>query len=497
MTVTETQPETQTADATPCVSDLTRSVIEQVVSLEEYGEARQRAADGLSKVVRRVLEKNTTPASAVAEIQEQIAELNQQIEAHLNAVLHHPEFQKLESAWRGLEHMVKNTPNRNNIHVRVLPVSKKELAKSLRRYEGDWQQSPLFKLVYAGIDQPNNTPYACIIGGYEFDHSKPDVDMLLQLSKTAAACHAPFIAAASPRLLGIERWGQVNDPPDLTSLMNSDADKASWRSLREKDDAKYLALATNRPMARPPYGEHNPVDGMDGFTEHVEGTDASKFVWMNPAYAIGANINKAFDRYGWCIKIRDNEAGRVEGLPVYTFKDEYGAQALTCPTEVEIGNMLAQEMNSLGLVALQHHKGTDFGVFQALPSIQKPAEYDDPDTRADAKLAAKLQYILGLSRFAHSLNRMATSWRGQFATGKQLEQRLARWVGRYILANPDAPGMGEEAKAARPLRDAKIAIEAIEGEPGFYSAEISLLPHYQLEGLKASLRLQSRIRDKQ
>ena len=275
----------------------------------------------------------------VATIQGIIAEIDRRLGDQINAILHHPDFQRLESAWRGLHHLVNNTETDEMLKIRVMNVSKKDLAKTLKKYKGAaWDQSPLFKKLYEEeFGQLGGEPYGCLVGDYYFDHSGPDVELLGELSKVAAASHAPFIAGASPALFQMDSWRELSNPRDLTKIFLT-PEYAAWRSLRESEDARYVGLALPRFLARRPYGaKTNPVEEFE-FEEDTGTGDAEKYAWANSVYAMAVNINRSFKLYGWCSRIRGIESGgAVEGLPTHTFPTDDGGVDMTCPTEIATG----------------------------------------------------------------------------------------------------------------------------------------------------------------
>ncbi|HEY4349883.1 MAG TPA: type VI secretion system contractile sheath large subunit, partial [Paraburkholderia sp.] len=323
-----------------------------------------------------------------------VAELDRKLSEQLNQIMHHADFQKLEGAWRGLRHLVTNTESDTLLKIRVFNVSKKELAKNLKRFKGiAWDQSPVFKKVYEEeYGQLGGEPYGCLIGDYHFDHGPQDVEMLRGISQIAAAAHAPFIAAADSNLLGMENWNELSNPRDLASIFTT-PDYAGWRSLREMDDAKYLALTMPRTLARLPYGaKTDPVEEFD-FEEDTEGADSSKYTWQNSAYAMAVNINRSFKYYGWCTRIRGVESGgAVENLPVHTFPSDDGGVDMKCPTEIAITDRRSAELDKMGLMPLVHRKNSDVAAFIGAQSVAKPEEYDDPAATANSNLSARLPY---------------------------------------------------------------------------------------------------------
>ncbi len=291
-------------------------------------------------------------------------------------------------------------------------------------------------------------------------------------------------------VMNMDTWQELSDPRDLTKIFQT-AEYASWRALRESEDAKYLALTMPRYLARLPYGAAtDPVEEFD-FEEETESADHSKYCWSNSAYASAVNINRSFKEYGWCARIRGAESGgMVEGLPCHTFPTDDGGVDMKCPTEIAITDRREAELAKNGFMPLSHWKNTDFAVFVGAQSLHKPAEYDDPDATANAELGARLPYLFSTCRFAHFLKCIVRDKIGSFKERKDVQDWLNKWITQYVTSDPTA---SEETKARYPLAAAEVSVEENPANPGYYNAKFFLRPHYQLEGLTVSLRLVSKL----
>ena len=465
---------------------------------KEFKPKSERAKEEVETAVRTLAEQVLSRADVVSDdvsqtIKAYIAEIDRKLTEQLNHVMHAAEFQQVESAWRGLHYLVNNTETDTQLKIRVLNVSKKDLGKVLKRYKGTaWDQSPVFKKIYEEeYGQLGGEPYGCLVGDYQFDHSPPDVELLRGIAQVSAASHAPFIAAAAPTLMGMESWNELSNPRDLAKIFST-PDYASWRSLRESDDSRYLALAMPRTLARLPYGaKTDPVEEFD-FEEDTAGADSSKYTWQNAAYAMAVNVNRSFKEYGWCSRIRGVESGgAVQNLPTHTFPTDDGGVDMKCPTEIAITDRRSAELDKMGLMPLVHRKNSDMAAFISAQSLNKPEEFDDPDATANAALAARLPYMFACSRFAHYLKCIVRDKIGSFSSRDQIQNWLQNWILNYVDGDP--ANSSEDAKARKPLAAAEVVVEEVEGAPGYYSSKFYLKPHYQLEGLTVSLRLVSRL----
>jgi type VI secretion system protein ImpC len=466
------------------------SLLDQIVSKGRFGHdttGSQRGKDLIKEFIAQVLEGHiTVTRDTEASIQARIAQIDRLVSKQLNQILHHPSFQKLEGTWRGIRYLLDQSETGTMLKIKVLNTSKRELLRDLQR-ASEFDQSALFKKVYEeefGVF--GGAPFAAMIGDFEFGRGPEDMDLLQRISQVAASAHAPLLSAASPELLNLENFTQLGLPRDIAKIFDS-TEYAKWKSFRQSDDSRYVALTLPRVLARLPYGqETSQVDGFD-FEEDVDGTDHSKYLWSNAAYALGARLTDAFAKHGWCAAIRGVEGGGlVEDLPTHNFMTDEGDVALKCPTEVQITDRREKELADQGLVPLVHCKGTDYAAFFSVQSANRPRLYDKDSANANARLSAQLPYILAMSRFAHYLKVMMRDKIGSFTTRDECQTFLNRWITKYVLADDTA---SQSAKARLPLREASIEVSDVPGKPGAYRAVAFLKPHFQLDELTISLRL--------
>ena len=420
----------------------------------------------------------------------EIARLDALLSAQVNAILHHPQFQQIEAAWRGLHYLVEQSDTDRSVQVRVLGLSKRELFRDLDRAI-EFDQSQLFKKVYESeFGMPGGTPYGLLLGDYEFSNHPDDVEMLRKISGTAAAAFAPFVAAAGPALLGLDRFDTLEQPLNLPRTLDQ-VEHLKWRALRDTDDARFIGLTLPRVLMRLPYAD----DGMraDGFRfrEEVTGPRHEKYLWGNAAYAFGAVVVRAFARSGWLADIRgvhrDVEGGgMVHGLPVHYFATDKAGIAPKSSTDVIVTDALEGALSDQGLIPLCHCHDTELSAFCAAMSIQKPKKYSTPEATTNARISAMLQYVLCVSRFAHYLKAITRDKIGTFSEAAECEDYLHRWLQRYVTADP---GASPEVKAELPLREAQVRVRSHPGKPGHYLCTAYLWPHFELDELVGTLKV--------
>jgi type VI secretion system protein ImpC len=470
--------------------------VEQVSLLDQIVEQGRMARDPAAKergknlvkdFVAQVLEgAMTVSKDAEAMITARIAQIDHLVSIQLNEILHHQAFQKLEGSWRGLRYLMDQSETSSMLKIKVLNVTKRELLRDLQRAP-EFDQSALFKQVYEeeyGVF--GGAPFAGMIGDYEFTKHPEDIELLEKISNVAAAAHAPFLTAASAEMFNLDNFTKIDAPRDLGKIFDT-TEYAKWKSFRQSEDSRYVGLCLPHILMRLPYGKAGATVDAFNYEEGVDGTDHSKYLWSNAAYALGARLTTAFAHYGWCAAIRGVEGGGlVEGLPTHNFLTDSGEIALKCPTESPITDRREKELADLGFVPLVHCKNTDYAAFFSVQSAQKAKLYDKDAANANARLSTQLPYMFAISRFAHYLKAMMRDKIGSFMSRKECENFLNQWIMQYVVGNDE---VAQEVKARRPLRDARIDVMEIPGKPGAYRAIAFLKPHFQLDELAISLRL--------
>jgi type VI secretion system protein ImpC len=453
--------------------------------------AAREVDNAVTALVREAMRDESIIADDVIEtIDAILARLDEKLSEQINEIMHHEEFQKLEGTWRGLAYTLNNAETDATLRVRVMNVSKSELQAMTRRFPGaKWDKSPLHDQVYEqNLGTLGGKPFGVLIGDYYFDHSSADVNLLSALGKIGEAALCPFIAAASPTVLGLDNWGEINVPPDLSEIFET-PEYAQWNSLRESDNARFLALTLPRVLAREPYGPGSTsvVDEFN-FDEKTDGHAGRMYTWMNAAHAMAANINRAFKEHGWTVNIRGvKSGGEVAGLPTHLFDSGSGTKDLKCPTEVSITDRREGELSKAGFLPLIFRQHTDKAAFLGAQSLHKPGKFVDDEATASANLASRISYMFAVSRFSHYLKVMVRDKIGQSPDRGQLERDLQSWINKYVHIDPT--NATEKDRAKRPLAGAKVTIIEDELNPGYYVGKFFLKPHFQLEGMSIGMSL--------
>ena len=469
----------------------TTSLLDSIVAQSKVARSdteRVRAKDIISELVREVLSGTVVVSDNLsASLDARVAEIDELISRQLSVVMHHAEFQKLESTWSGLHYLCKHTSTGALMKIRIFNATKTELIRDFKTAI-DFDQSALFKKVYEEeFGTFGGAPFGTLVGDYQISRQPEDMYFVEQMSHVAAAAHAPFLSAASPEMFGLDGFTDLGKPRDMSKVFDT-VEYAKWKSFRESEDARYVGLTVPRFLGRLPF---DPKDGatVEGFNfvEDVDGSDHAKYLWINAAYAFATRLTAAFETYGWCAAIRGVEGGGlVEDLPTHTFKTDEGEIALKCPTEIAITDRREKELSDLGFMPLVHCKNTDYAAFFGAQSTQKPRKYDSDAANANASLSAQLQYMFAVCRIAHYLKSMMRDKVGSFASPGSVEQYLNNWIYQYVTTDDNAT---QEVKAKYPLREARVDVSEVPGRPGHFRATAFVRPHFQLDELTVSLRL--------
>jgi type VI secretion system protein ImpD len=448
-----------------------------------------------------------------------IARLDAAIGRQLDAILHHQRFQQLESSWRSLAWLVNRADEaataeasgdgQSRVQVRLLSASKRDLARDLAGAV-EFDRTAVWRKVYEDeFGTAGGTPYGLLVADYAFGKHPDDVDLLSGLAEIAAASFAPLIAAPQADLLGIDSFHDLEEAPALDTL-HAGADYTKWRSLRGREEARFVGLALPRVLARRPYdgwiggadvaGEPERTWARRGFRyrEDVDGPNGGHRLWTSAAWAFAGVVIAEFGRSGWFSDIRGGSrglagGGLVAGLPVEAFGASESFAFRRGPTETLVTEATERRLAAAGFIPLAAVGADGRAVFHSNQSLHAARRYDRAEATANARISSMLQYMLCVSRFAHYLKVMARDKVGSVATADELEHMLNEWIHDYVTPDDRASA---ETRAKLPLRAAKVEVRDEPGSAGGYRVLMHLQPHFQLDELAAAVRLTTTVRKK-
>lgn len=420
-----------------------------------------------------------------------IAEIDKRLSKQVDEVLHHDDFQKLESAWRGLKMVVDRTDFRENVKLELLSVTKEELLEDFEDAP-EIAKSGLYKHAYtAEYGHFGGQPYGAIISNYAFNHSVQDMKLLQDVASVSAMSHAPFIAGAGPEFFGLENFDGLPDLKDLDAIFEG-PQYAKWQAFRESDDSRNVGLTLPRFMLRQPYGNENPVKAFN-YVENVEGSKED-FLWGNASYAMASNLTRSHAKYRWCPNIIGPQSGgMVEDLPVHKYT-EHGEIKITAPTEITLSDRKEFELSEQGFIGLTVRKGTDNATFFSANSPQKAKFFGNSKEAKQAetnfKLGTELPYLFVVNRIAHYIKVLQRENIGSWKTRNELERELTTWIRQYVADQDNPPAA---VRSRRPLREARIVVTDDPGNPGWFRVDMTVRPHFKYMGSSFTLSLASKL----
>lgn len=422
-------------------------------------------------------------------LDQQIAAIDEKLSSQLDAILHNPEFQKLESAWKGMKFLVDRTDFRKNIKIEMVNVSKQALLEDFED-SPETVQSGLYKHIYTQeYDTPGGEPVGAIVSNYEFTSKPQDVTLLQNVSKVSAAAHCPFIASVGAQFFNKKNPSELPAIEDLSNYMER-AEYLKWKSFRESEDSRYVGLTLPRFLLRLPYGPDTIPVKEFVYKEKVTGDQHDKYLWGNASFAMAANLSRSFADNGWCVQIRGPEAGgKVEDLPIHLYDVGRGNQ-MKIPTEILIPETREFEFANQGFIPLSFYKNRNYACFFSANSTQKPQLYDDPNVTANSRINSRLPYIFLTSRLAHYLKVIQRENIGATKNATALQEELNNWI-KNLVTEMKAPS--PSVAAQRPLSAAKVTVSEIADNPGFFRVAMAVSPHFQVEGIDVNLQLVSQM----
>jgi type VI secretion system protein ImpC len=417
-----------------------------------------------------------------------IAEIDHKLSRQIDEVLHHAEYQKMESAWRGLKFAVDRVNFRENIKVEMLNVSKEDLLM-------DFEDSPeipksgMYRIVYsAEYGQFGGKPYGLIVGNYDFGPGPQDIALLQNCAAVAAMSHAPFISAAGSTFFGLDDYLTLPNMKDLKAVFEG-PQYTKWQSFRESEDARYVGLCMPRFLLRLPYGSNTvPVKAFN-YEEEVVG-DHHKYCWGNSAFALATRVADSFAKYRWCPNIIGPQAGgTVEDLPLHQY-EAMGEIQTKIPTEIMLTERREYELSEEGFIGLTFRKDSDNACFFSANSCQKAKYFGQSEEGRDAelnyRLGTQLPYLFITCRLAHYIKVLQREQIGSWKERADLERELNKWIGQYVA---DQDVISASIRGRRPLRKAQITVEDVPGNAGWYKVDMKVRPHFKYMGAFFTLGL--------
>lgn len=487
-----TLPEVQASTAPVAAPSLLDDIMAQTrfkPESESYDIARQ----GVTAFITALLQSDDEDEAVdILAVNAMIADIDARLGRQMDLILHAPEFQEIESLLRSLKLMVDRADPRENVKIHLLHVRKNELLEDFE-FAPEITQSGFYRHIYSsGFGQFGGEPFAAVIGNYQFDNTAADMKLLKYISAVSAMAHCPFLSAVSPAFFGLDSFTELPGIKDVGAIFEGPA-YTKWRSLRESEDARNLGLTVPRFLLRHPYApDENPIKSFN-YHENVS-HDHESYLWGNTAFLLAANMVESFIETRWCPNIIGPQSGgAVQDLPVHLYESMGQLQA-KIPTEILITDRREYELAEQGFITLTMRKGSDNAAFFSANSVQKPKIFprtkEGKEAETNYKLGTQLPYMFIINRLAHYIKVLQREQLGSWKERSDLERELNTWIRQYVADQENPPA---DVRSKKPLRQARIQVSDVEGEPGWYQTVIEVRPHFKYMGASFELSLVGRL----
>lgn len=487
-----TLPEAQASTAPVATPSLLDDIMAQTrfkPESESYDIARQ----GVTAFITALLQSDDEDEAVdILAVNAMIADIDARLGRQMDLILHAPEFQEIESLLRSLKLMVDRADPRENVKIHLLHVRKNELLEDFE-FAPEITQSGFYRHVYSSaFGQFGGEPFAAVIGNYQFDNTAADMKLLKYVSAVSAMAHCPFLSAVSPAFFGLDSFTELPGIKDVGAIFEGPA-YTKWRSLRESEDARNLGLTVPRFLLRHPYApDENPIKSFN-YHEDVS-HDHEGYLWGNTAFLLAANMVESFIETRWCPNIIGPQSGgAVKDLPVHLYESMGQLQA-KIPTEILITDRREYELAEQGFITLTMRKGSDNAAFFSANSVQKPKIFphtkEGKEAETNYKLGTQLPYMFIINRLAHYIKVLQREQLGSWKERSDLERELNTWIRQYVADQENPPA---DVRSKKPLRQARIQVSDVEGEPGWYQTVIEVRPHFKYMGASFELSLVGRL----
>jgi predicted component of type VI protein secretion system len=319
----------------------------------------------IREVIRPHLQQSTTPAAPDAP--ELTAAVDRALSASMREVLHHPDFQGLEAAWRSLDFIVRRIETDETLQVVVYDVSADEFAADLGATDV-LEDTGLYRLL---VEQPGlhaqQGGLSALVGHYSFAMTAPHAELLGRVGAIAARAGAPFIAAIGHQGLQVS-----DDTMDPTAVR-------AWQALRKLPAAHYLALATPGFLLRQPYGKRSDEIERFAFEEFDPRQPPARLLWGNPAVLAAVLLGQHVREAG--ADVAPAQQLDVDNLPLCLWTDADGDTVAQPCTEWLFTDRTMARVQTLGFIPVLQRRGRDevrLGGFVSLAGAHLAGRWTNP-----------------------------------------------------------------------------------------------------------------------
>lgn len=347
--------------------DLLDQILSQPSESSTVSQSQTIASSELSSFIRKIVQPHLVTTDRI-EQSKLLAVLDEVTSDFMRKILHHPQFQALESAWRGLYFLVRRVETDTDLKLSILDISKNEISDNLKTVN-DLTDSILYKwIVKEASGTLGGEPWTVVCGNYNFGLNVGDVATLIRLGKISIVANAPFISHIKPAMLGITSLASNPDPRDWQNSADS-SEIRLWETLRALPEAESIGMVIPRFLVRLPYGEATDPTETFSFEELTDFDNHDQYLWANSSFACGLLLAQSFSKSGW--DMGDALQTKIDGLPTHLYQEEGETKTKPC-AEVVLTENACDQLLEKGLMPLLSYRNSDLVRLARFQSIALP-----------------------------------------------------------------------------------------------------------------------------
>lgn len=418
----------------------------------------------LSEVMPDALQSKGQLTSGLARL---ITELDTQISAQLDEVIHHSDFQKLHSSWLGLEGLAALPVNKQRTKLKLLNMSWSEIATDVNQAYSIKATQLFNKIGNKELNTLGGQPFGTILFTHkisldmDFDADYDDLFTLELLSKLGEVTLCPMLFSPDDDFFVHSSADWLSDTNRISKILTGD-DYQPWQSLRNKTSSKFIGLVMPSIRMRSRY-----QNAKVGFIYNETG----KGLWGNAAFSFAATIMREHHRVNWFGFLKSRWNDKSQGALANI--ERHSSQFLSKPeTDVVLFGQISTFYAQSGFIPLTKSVLSEKFYFNGNNSIWSGGDSDNE------KVLTQIQTSLMSCRVAHYLKVQVREMIGSFNTAAECELFLTHWIEKF---SSNVSFANEETLSKYPLSFAKITISEVPNQTGSFACTLRMVPQYQYD----------------
>jgi len=281
----------------------------------------------------------------------------------MRKLMHHHQFQTIESAWRSLYLLVRRVETDRKLKIFIVDVSAQELIEDALNAD-NYEQSNAFKLLVENRQSVGASSFSIIMADAIFGQSESGFDALSNLGEIAGAINASFISGGSEQLADCESLAKTPDRDDWDFSQDASL-KEKWQQLRATPQAQHITLVAPRYLSRMPYGKKtSPIDSF-AFEELPSETMHPYYLWSCGAWLVTLVMAQNYSHTGQYLQVSVQE---VDRLPLHVYYEDDESRVTPC-AEINMLDSASALLRETGLLTIRSILNKDSVLIPELGTI--------------------------------------------------------------------------------------------------------------------------------